>query len=175
MLDVHAPHETVHTWRDFFIHIATIVVGLIIAVGLEQTVELIHHRRELREAREEMQADIDVDRRITATDLQSIHLLQANLNRDMALLLAHRATSQPLTAKLNFDSTLFAMRNAAWKANQPSGVFNLMPHSEIEHDDFVFSGCDAIIRLRPAMEPRDRNRQSHRRSLTRRPALSQRH
>jgi len=34
-------------------HIATIVVGLIIAVGLEQTVELIHHvhqRRELREA-----------------------------------------------------------------------------------------------------------------------------
>ena len=29
MLDVHAPHEAVHTWRDFFIHIATIVVGLV--------------------------------------------------------------------------------------------------------------------------------------------------
>ena len=23
MLDVHAPHEAVHPWRDFFIHIAT--------------------------------------------------------------------------------------------------------------------------------------------------------
>jgi hypothetical protein len=24
MLDVHPPHETVHTWRDFFIHVAPI-------------------------------------------------------------------------------------------------------------------------------------------------------
>jgi hypothetical protein len=35
MLDVHAPHETVHTWRDFFIHIATICVGLLIVIALE--------------------------------------------------------------------------------------------------------------------------------------------
>jgi hypothetical protein len=46
MLDVHPPHEAAHTWRDFFLHIATIVVGLLIAVGLEQTVEAIHHARE---------------------------------------------------------------------------------------------------------------------------------
>ena len=25
MLDVHPPHEAAHTWKDFFIHIATIV------------------------------------------------------------------------------------------------------------------------------------------------------
>ena len=39
MLDVHPPHEAAHTWKDFFIHIATIVVGLLIAVSFEQTVE----------------------------------------------------------------------------------------------------------------------------------------
>ena len=52
MLDVHPPHEAAHTWKDFFIHIATIVVGLLIAVGLEQTVESLHNahlRNELRE------------------------------------------------------------------------------------------------------------------------------
>jgi len=27
MLDVHPPHKPAHTWRDFFIHIATIVIG----------------------------------------------------------------------------------------------------------------------------------------------------
>ena len=41
MLDVHAPHETVHTWKGCFIHLATIVIGLLIAVGLEQMVEKI--------------------------------------------------------------------------------------------------------------------------------------
>jgi hypothetical protein len=37
MLDVHVPHPT-HTWKDFFIHIATIVGDLLIAVGVEQLV-----------------------------------------------------------------------------------------------------------------------------------------
>jgi hypothetical protein len=31
VLDVHMPHAT-HTWKDFLIHIATISVGLLIAV-----------------------------------------------------------------------------------------------------------------------------------------------
>ena len=52
MLDVHPPHNTPHTWRDFFIHIATIAVGLLIAVGLEQTVEAIHHQHQRTELRE---------------------------------------------------------------------------------------------------------------------------
>ena len=47
MLDVHAPHQSVHTWKDFFIHIATISVGLIIAISLEQTVEFFHHQHQL--------------------------------------------------------------------------------------------------------------------------------
>jgi hypothetical protein len=46
MLDVHPPHQTVHTWKDVFIHIAIIAVGLLIAIGLEQTVEFFHHRHQ---------------------------------------------------------------------------------------------------------------------------------
>ncbi len=45
MLDVPTPHPA-HTWRDFLIHIATICVGLLIAIGLEQTVEALHRRHE---------------------------------------------------------------------------------------------------------------------------------
>src|ERR1700729_890158 len=51
MLDVHAPHQTVHSWRDFLVHIAAISIGLLIAVGLEQTVELFHHRHQVAEIR----------------------------------------------------------------------------------------------------------------------------
>src|ERR1700728_660782 len=58
MLDVHPAHHAASTWRDFFIHIATIVLGLIIAVGLEQTVEYIHHRHQAREARKNIQDEI---------------------------------------------------------------------------------------------------------------------
>jgi len=60
--DVHPPEHTPHCWRDFFILIATIVVGLIIAVGLEQTVEYIHHRREVAETSERIPTVLTQDR-----------------------------------------------------------------------------------------------------------------
>jgi hypothetical protein len=59
MLDVHPPHHPTHTWKDFFIHIATISVGLLIAIGLEQTVEAIHHAGERRELISELREEAD--------------------------------------------------------------------------------------------------------------------
>src|SRR5277367_1815702 len=57
MLDVHPAHHAASTWKEFFVHIATIVLGLLIAVGLEQGVEWIHHRREVGETRELLKAE----------------------------------------------------------------------------------------------------------------------
>ena len=54
MLDVHPLHAAAHLWKDFLVHIATISVGLLIAIGLEQTVEWLHHRHQLREVREQL-------------------------------------------------------------------------------------------------------------------------
>jgi hypothetical protein len=49
MLDVHAPHESVQTWKSFFIHISIITIGLLIALCLEKMVEFFHHRHQARE------------------------------------------------------------------------------------------------------------------------------
>jgi hypothetical protein len=57
MLDVHAPHQSIHTWRDFFIHIAVISIGLLIAIGLEQTVEYLHHRHQVADLREALRIE----------------------------------------------------------------------------------------------------------------------
>jgi hypothetical protein len=68
MLDVHAPHQLVHTWKDFFIHIATIVVGLFIAVTLEQSIEAIHHRHQRLKLEEEMHAVFESDAKLDEED-----------------------------------------------------------------------------------------------------------
>lgn len=39
MFDAHLAHHAATTWRDFFIHIITIVIGLLIAIGLGQTID----------------------------------------------------------------------------------------------------------------------------------------
>jgi hypothetical protein len=54
MLDVHPPHAAAHTWKDFFIHIATISVGLLIAISLEQTIEFFHHRHQRHQLEQDL-------------------------------------------------------------------------------------------------------------------------
>jgi hypothetical protein len=54
MFDVHAPHQIIHTWKDFLVHIAAITIGLLLAVGLEQTVEYVHHRHQRSQIEEQM-------------------------------------------------------------------------------------------------------------------------
>jgi hypothetical protein len=57
MLEVHAPHAEVHSWKSFFIHIATIVIGLFIAVAIEQSVEALHRRNEVAALREDLRTE----------------------------------------------------------------------------------------------------------------------
>ena len=59
MLDVHPPHTTPHSWRDFFIHIATITVGLLIALSLEQTVLAFHHREQRHQLEHDLRAEAE--------------------------------------------------------------------------------------------------------------------
>lgn len=70
MLDVHPPEHAAHSWRDFFIHIATIVVGLLIAIGLEQSVEWMHERH----VRHELLEGVESDARKAIGDCDRIHM-----------------------------------------------------------------------------------------------------
>src|SRR5580692_9071880 len=82
MLDVHAPHQTVHTWRDFFTHLGTIAIGLLIAIGLEQSVEALHHRQEVAETRtalhEEHQENIRRFHRNVRSHLVALAMMHNN-------------------------------------------------------------------------------------------------
>ena len=41
-MEVHPPDHPLRTWGDFWIHLGTITIGLLIALGLEATVEWAH-------------------------------------------------------------------------------------------------------------------------------------
>jgi hypothetical protein len=68
MLDVHVPHPT-HTWKDFFIHIATITVGLLIAVSLEHVVEYFHHMLQRHQLEEDLRLEAESNRNVIERDL----------------------------------------------------------------------------------------------------------
>jgi hypothetical protein len=128
MIDVHPPHKATHSWTDFFIHIATIVVGLLIAIGLEQTVEWVHHRHQLAEVRTALDQERDLNRRVIEANRGPNARMEADLSED-ARLLKHRAAGDrsSLAGKLNYDWRGYALHNAAWQTAKESAVLGLMP------------------------------------------------
>jgi hypothetical protein len=133
MLDVHPPHHSANTWRDFFIHIATIVVGLLIAVALEQTVEAIHHRHQRNELQEAIRTDtektIQDAENGTKYTVANVRLLETRIGQvEQALDTNRPLPTSPAPNLLDFDIA----DDPAWKAAKSSGLTELLPQSDIK-------------------------------------------
>ena len=71
VIDVHAPHGGVHTWKDFWIHLGTIAAGLLIAISLEQSVEALHRLHERHQLEADLHTEALRDHSVVGGDLRS--------------------------------------------------------------------------------------------------------
>jgi hypothetical protein len=135
MLDVHAPHEPIHTWKSFFVHIATIVVGLFIAVGLEQAVELVHHRYQVAETREALRLERDSNRKNFVKDSRLWRWETAELENNLFVLKyiqQHPGTPQEaLPGILSWRYREETYNRASWNSANQTGIPILMPGQEV--------------------------------------------
>jgi len=125
MLDVHPPHAPTHTWRDFFIHIATICVGLLIAIGLEQTVEAIHHHEQRLQLEEDLRKDSKVNE-VWAAD--SLHYLDQMIDwaSEEALTVEHGGPVGHLTLRQSPPGDVSNPNTGVWIAAKGNGQVNLL-------------------------------------------------
>jgi hypothetical protein len=148
MLDVHALHQTVRTWKDFFIHIATIVIGLLIAIGLEQTVEFFHHRHQVAEAREQLETELRINVAIFDTQILEMRRLAPILQRDLEAL--HFLRERPGAPRSSWPGELswwyvdYTYVLSAWNAAHESSVLALMPRREVEQRSALYSSLAAL-------------------------------
>lgn len=170
MLDVHPAHHAATTWRDFFIHIATIVIGLLIAVGLEQTVELIHHRHQRHQLQEDLHNEAEQNLQVIDRDLK-----MQNIEPwfEQAMKAASVAGQNKIEAVLppppclpgsvgTAEFRYFAPSQAVWTTAKEGSLVTLLPveqarmQARLAHNydllgaarDQVFSGCQSIIAMR---------------------------
>ena len=144
MLDVHPPHAAIHGWRDFLVHIATITIGLLIAIGLEQAVEYVHHLDQLEVARRELSAELSDNRHIAALNEAQLRKVRLELDNDMRLLRASQASHVPPTG-LNYSWNFYRTPDGAWQTAKQSGALGLMPHAELRDYVYVYAVFAAFM------------------------------
>jgi hypothetical protein len=86
VFDVHPPHGSIHGWRDFSVQLITITVGLLIALGLEGSVEWLHHRHLMHQAETALLKEIKSNAASMPGRLKVLKEQQGFLLTDIALL-----------------------------------------------------------------------------------------
>jgi hypothetical protein len=132
MLDVHVPDHKLGGFRDFVIHILTITVGLLIALGLEASVEALHHRHQRQEAEETIREELRENRDTLTKASAEMKAELENMVRVLDFLEA-RSKGQPGNAK---DLTLAfhegPLQDSAWRTAATTGVLNYMDYAQVQ-------------------------------------------
>jgi hypothetical protein len=143
MLDVHAPHQTVHSWKDFLVHIAAISIGLLIAVGLEQTVELFHHRHQVAEIRRSLADERRINEVIFTGACNEFRryapILLGSLQTLTYLRTHPGASPSQWPGRFSFYMLTIHFQDSAWKTALQSAALEHMPRAEVRTYSDVYA------------------------------------
>ena len=145
MLEVHPPNEPVRGWHDFFVHLATITIGLLIALSLEGCVEFWQHRHLVHEAEASMQIEIDANARELKGALEDVRKEQEFLKNDIAVMKKIMANPKvPNTEDMRVDFRIRTFADVSWKTAQSTGALSYMPYERAQEYSNIYSAQSEI-------------------------------
>jgi hypothetical protein len=151
MIEPHAPHESVHTWKDVFIHIGIITVGLLLAIGLEQTVEFFHHRHQVTETRKVLAIERQVNARRFAIETEEFRrilpIIKMNLKIYQYLRQHPGAAEEKWPGKFSWAGLNTGYMDSAWKTAEESTVLQYMPRAEVSLYGSLYTRLDGLSEL----------------------------
>jgi hypothetical protein len=147
MLDVHPPHSSVHSWRDFLTHLATITIGLFIALMLEAGVAALHHRHLVREARENIRTELRQNVAEAKKDVGYVQDNADNMKSNIEKARQLRSNSHALEhGEMHFTFTWSSFNDSAWRSARDTGALAYMPSTEVQRYADAYNQQDIVDR-----------------------------
>ena len=144
MLDVHPPHGTMHGARDFFLHLFTITVGLLIALGLEGCVERQHQHHLVHEAEAGMRREIGENAKGIASLRQQVKDEENQLDQDVGVLKRAKAHPGGKHEDISFTFRMQSFGDLTWKTAQTTGALALMPYGDATSYSNIYTLQDEL-------------------------------
>ena len=146
MLDVHPPHESIHGWRDFLLHLFTITIGLLIALSLEGCVEWQHHRHLVHDAEASLHTEIGINAASLKDEVAKIRKEQANLKHAVTVLKYVRLNHKfPEHDSMEIDYHMQAFPDISWKTAQTTGALAYMSYGTAQEYANIYNTQQDLI------------------------------
>lgn len=148
-MDIHPPAGPAEPVKNFFLYLSMITIGILIALGLESTVETLHHKALVREARRNLFGEIagnrqELDRVLGKTPLvkdQVKHIAEA-VKGERRWRGASRTAGE---FKLSFDR--LTLHSASWTTAHETGALQYMPYQEVKRFAELYRLQDQLLKL----------------------------
>jgi hypothetical protein len=131
-MEIHSPDKPIHSKKEFLFHMFTVVLGILIALAMEGGVEWFHHRALVREARENILAEVRKNKETVDESVQEIHKQEADLSHIIDLM--HKIESDRTAIKnqsMHFGVTMHDLYSTAWQTATNSGAVTYMKYDEL--------------------------------------------
>ena len=147
MIDVHPPHGRIQGFRDFFLHLLTITIGLLIALALEACAEWVHHRHVRDEADANLRTEIRDNELELAKARASFATERENLINVLKFLKARSLNEAYDIHHLSLNFSLGTLRNASWRTASAIGALSYMEYPHVQRYATAYQLQDEFSRM----------------------------
>jgi hypothetical protein len=131
-MEIHKP-KPVHSWRELLTELGIVVLGICIAISLEQFVEYLHWHQEVQIGRQALAEEITVIDRFYARRVLIAPCIERRLDED-AVRIRDLAAGRKVTPRA-FDSRNSApgalLSDAEWQSERSSQTLTHFPRAEL--------------------------------------------
>ena len=132
-MDIHPPSGPVHSFKDFCLHLLTVILGILIALSLEGLIEWRHHRSLAEEARSNLTAEIRENRQLLTRGLAAAPEAEQRLKTTIEVIAAYRTNHRDNgSSDLDWSFGLFPLSGTAWSTAASTGALGYMEYSEVQ-------------------------------------------
>ncbi|HEX3949783.1 MAG TPA: hypothetical protein VHW95_08040 [Steroidobacteraceae bacterium] len=125
-MDVHPTHHAPLSWRDFFLQLLMITIGLFIALTLQAGVESLHHRHLVRDARENLSREIESNHKRYTENVQALDKNRRQLAQNIDQLRDLRSGKPIDESALHWGWDWNSYSEASWKTARDTGAVTYM-------------------------------------------------
>jgi hypothetical protein len=139
-----------HGAKEFFLHLFTITVGLLIATQIESCMEWRHHVHVADEARASLREEIEknlADLKLAAPSLQAWRKEVADDLSAMAKIQDNPKDKDAQSASMSVNSHGITLRNTAWKTAETTGALAYMPYEEAQRYARIYQAQADLLAL----------------------------
>jgi hypothetical protein len=144
-VEIHPPHGSIHSWKDFLIQLGTITAGVLIALSLEGVRESIRDRALVREARENIRRELADNKHGVDGEMAAMNERAKQFDTTLRLTNDLLKNKQSDVHQMQLGFSFPTLSVASWQTAERTGALAHMDYAEVQKYSGVYIAQDFCV------------------------------